>query len=103
VITLPIDATGVAAVSAIEDPALRNLWITQSYADFSARLSRALGGPNLTWCGFGVWASGTAGQSIRRQEIPGVIADVLGASDGHQACIDAANRRLRAPRWACRG
>ena len=98
-ITLPIDATGVAAVSAIEDPALRNLWITQSYADFSARLSRALGGPNLTWCGFGVWASDTAGQSIRRQEIPGVIADVLGASDGHQACIDAANRRLRALRF----
>lgn len=98
-ITLPIDAAGVATVAAIEDPALRNLWITQTYADFSARLGRALGGPNLTWCGFGVWASGTAGQSIRRQEIPGIIADVLGASDGHQACIDAANRRLRALRF----
>jgi hypothetical protein len=98
-IPLPIDAAGVAAVSAIEDPALRNLWITQSYADFSVRLGRAFGGPDLTWCGFGVWASNTAGQSIRRQEIPGVIADVLGASDGHQACIDAANRRLRALRF----
>lgn len=98
-ITLPIDAAGVAVVTAIDDPVLRNLWITQSYADFSARLGRVLGGPNLTWCGFGVWASGTAGQSIRRQEIPAVIADVLGASDGHEECIDTVNRRLRALRF----
>ena len=98
-ITLPIDAASVAAVAAIDDPALRNLWITQSYADFSSRLGRALGGPDLTWCGFGIWASNTAGQSIRRQEIPGIIADLLGASDGHRACIDAANRRLRALRF----
>ena len=57
-ITQPIDARGVATVVAMKDPILRNLWITQSYFDFSTRLDALLGARDHTWCGFAVWASG---------------------------------------------
>jgi hypothetical protein len=79
-ITLPIDATSVAQISAIEDPVLRNLWITQAYADLAERLRNAVNGEDHTWCGFAVWASATAGQSIRRQELPGTIVRLLDAA-----------------------
>ena len=53
-ITEPLDAAGVTAVVAIDDPVLRNLWITQSYYDLSNRLQYAVGGVDRTWCGFAV-------------------------------------------------
>lgn len=90
-----ITAGDVAGIVAMPDPILRNLWITQAYADLSSRLHAAIGDVDHTWCGFAVWASATAGQSIRRQELPAILADVLGASDEHQACIDAINERFR--------
>ncbi len=87
----PLDAAGVAAVVAIEDPILRNLWITQSYFDLSTRLQHAVGGADRTWCGFAVWASGTAGQSIRGEELPRVVVDLTDTGDD----VDRVNRRLR--------
>lgn len=91
----PLDAAGVAAVVAIEDPILRNLWITQSYFDLSNRLQRAVGGADRTWCGFAVWASDTAGQSIRGQVLPRLVVDVTDASPDHRADLDQVNRRMR--------
>lgn len=62
-------------IVAISDAALRNLRITDAYF----RLSRAMGaitGPgNLSWCGFATWASKTAGQYIRQDEVPALIED----------------------------
>ncbi len=95
VINLPIRAEDISRVVAIEDPILRNLWITQSYADFAARLRAALDAEDSTWCGFAVWASATAGQSIRREELPGILSKLLQAGDQHQGLIDEINRRLR--------
>jgi hypothetical protein len=92
--TRPIDATDVARISAIADPVLRNLWITQSYADFGARLRDALHGEDHTWCGFAVWASATAGQSIRRQELPATIVKLLDDSAKHRELVDGTNRKL---------
>ncbi|HEU4839795.1 MAG TPA: hypothetical protein VFT09_00085 [Ilumatobacteraceae bacterium] len=94
-ISEPLDAAGVRAVVAIDDPILRNLWITQSYFDLGNRLQRAVGGADRTWCGFAVWASDTAGQSIRGEELPKVVQDILDASPEHRADVDAVNRRLR--------
>lgn len=93
----PLDADGVRAVVAIPDPVLRNLWITQSYFDLNERLQRAVGGLDRTWCGFAVWASDTAGQSIRGEELPRIVQDVLG---DHSDDVDAVNRRLRPLRAA---
>jgi len=93
----PLDADGVRAVVAIPDPILRNLWITQSYFDLGTRLQRALGGTDRTWCGFAVWASDTAGQSIRGEELPRIVRDILRE---HVADTDSVNRRLRPLRAA---
>jgi hypothetical protein len=90
----PVDAAAVARISAIDDAALRNLWITAAYADFALRLQRFVDQRDHTWCGFAVWASATAGQSIRRQELPGVLLSILDRSH-HRQRIDEANRRLR--------
>ncbi len=94
-ISEPLDAAGVQAVVAIPDPILRNLWITQSYFDLGTRLQRAVGDADLTWCGFAVWASDTAGQSIRGDELPTAVRDVLEQSPDHHPDVDAVNQRLR--------
>jgi hypothetical protein len=95
VIPEPLDADGVRAVVAIPDPVLRNLWITQSYFELGERLQRAVGGLDRTWCGFAVWASDTAGQSIRGEELPKAVQDLLRHDPAHRADVDAVNRRLR--------
>ena len=92
--TRPIGAADVTRISAIDDPVLRNLWITQTYADFGTRLRAALRGEDHTWCGFAVWASATAGQSIRRQELPGAIVKLLDDSAKHRKLVDGTNRKL---------
>jgi hypothetical protein len=95
VIPEPLDAAGIATVLAIEDPILRNLWITQSYSELDVRLQHALGGQDRTWCGFAVWASDTAGQSIRGEELSDIVvarADQHAAQDDDLASV---NRRLR--------
>jgi hypothetical protein len=94
-ISEPLDAAGVAAVVAIEDPVLRNLWITQSYFDLSNRLQHAVGGADRTWCGFAVWASDTAGQSIRGDELPQIVVEIVDGSPDHQADVAKVNRRMR--------
>lgn len=91
----PVDAEEVSRVAALADPVVRNVWITQVYAGLGARMQRAIGSDDHTWCGFAVWASATAGQSIRRQELPWNIVAILGASDNRQDDIDALNRRFR--------
>jgi hypothetical protein len=97
VINEPLDADGVRAVVAVPDPVLRNLWITQSYFELNERLQRAVGGLDRTWCGFAVWASDTAGQSIRGEELPRIARDILG---DHADDVDAVNRRMRPLRAA---
>ncbi len=49
---------------------LRNLWITQRYQQLSVRLSGVLDRANVNWSTFACWASKTAGESIRNEELP---------------------------------
>ncbi len=83
---LPLTEDAVHRTIGIADPAVRNLWITQSYADLAHRLLDILG-TDQTWCTFAIWASSTAGASIRGEELPRIIADVLPGVDDH---LDAA-------------
>jgi len=58
----------VRNITAIADPTIRNLRITQCYNELSAAfISRT--GPVANWCTFATWASKQAGQSIRREDL----------------------------------
>ena len=94
-ISEPLDAAGVEAVAAIPDPVLRNLWITQSYFGLNTRMQHAVGGADRTWCGFAVWASDTAGQSIRGEELPHLVVQLTDQKPDHLDDIAKVNRRLR--------
>ncbi|MEP7362704.1 MAG: hypothetical protein ABI972_05565 [Acidobacteriota bacterium] len=58
----------VDRISAMPDAVLRNLRITQCYAEMSSAFAGLLpGGAN--WCTFATWASRQAGRSIRSEDV----------------------------------
>jgi len=67
-------------IADIRDPVIRNLQITECYADLSAAM-RARTGGWADWCTFATWASRQAGATIRGEDL-----------------LAALQRRLRA-RW----
>jgi hypothetical protein len=74
-------AAEIARIAALPDAATRNLWITWSYYQLNQAMNRITGEADLTWCGFAVWASKTAGTFIREEEAgPIVEAWVTGAA-----------------------
>lgn len=77
---LPLTQSGVESIVAIPDDAVRNLWIIQSYANLGERLLRILE-TDQTWCTFATWASNTAGLSIRGEELPKLVGEVLLGAD----------------------
>lgn len=79
---LPLTEDSVQRTLGIGDPAVRNLWITQAYADLARRLLSILG-TDQTWCTFAIWASDTAGVSIRGRELPHVIDHLLPGAEAH--------------------
>lgn len=88
---LPVTEHSVDRIVAIEDPALRNLWITQSYADLAARLLQSFE-TDQSWCTFATWASNTAGLSIREAELPHVLNLLLHDTTDHlDAIVDGIN------------
>lgn len=96
---VPIDAAEVRRIAAIDDGALRNVWITFAYAQLNRRIRTAAGfDRDHTWCGFATWASATAGRTIRRQDLPAALVDVLDASKRHRDGLEAANARRRVVR-----
>jgi len=75
---LPAD---IAKISGLQDPVLRNLYITQRYHDLSQALGDTIGGPNVNWSTFATWASKTAGESIRNEEVPPFVEDLVADAD----------------------
>jgi hypothetical protein len=61
-------AREIAEIAAMPDGARRNLWITWSYYRLNRAMVEITGQADLTWCGFAVWASKTAGTFIREEE-----------------------------------
>jgi hypothetical protein len=74
----------VEAICATPDPIVRNLRITQAYAELS-RVLAARTGAGANWCTFATWASKQAGQTIRQEDLPRRIEEDLGRSEavGH--------------------
>ena len=83
-------------ITRIGDAPLRNVLITQTYCDLSHGLSHVTSTGNANWSSFATWASKTAGQTIRNEEVPNEVAKLL----RDQAQLEAALKRLatRAPR-----
>lgn len=83
----------VAEIAGMADPVLRNLCITQRYHEFAVALRDAGCGTDATWCAFAVWASKTAGATIRGEILPG-RAKALIDDDSTQAAVEETNQGL---------
>jgi hypothetical protein len=57
-------------IAGLGDPVLRNLCITQRYHELAVGLAAAGLDEDATWCAFAVWASKTAGATIRGELLP---------------------------------
>lgn len=64
-------------IAQLEEPIVRNLLITQRYHDLSRGLATVLGPTSANWSTFATWASKTAGQSIREEEVPPELVEFL--------------------------
>ncbi len=89
----------VSAISEMQDPCLRNLWITQTYHDLGTQLSARGLGPDATWALFAVWASKSAGRIIRGEELPSMLRAGIEDDPALHEQRDDLNRRWR---WARR-
>lgn len=92
---LPLTLDAVHHIAPIEDVAVRNLWITQSYADLARRLLDILQ-TDQTWCTFAIWASNTAGTSIRGEELPKQVSELLLGADTHVDAIVRESNKVTA-------
>jgi hypothetical protein len=76
----PAPAPGeIDAICAIADPIVRNLRITQAYAEMSTALATR-GARGANWCTFATWASKQAGQTIRIEDLARSVEGHLGQS-----------------------
>ena len=89
----------IDAIAEMDDPVLRNLWITQAYHELGLRMASRGLGEDASWPLFAVWASKSAGRVIRGEELPGLIRDRVGSSDALAKSRRAANRKWRWPRY----
>jgi hypothetical protein len=64
----PPTVADVERIATASDPILRNLQITQCYAELSAFMATRTG-PSPNWCTFATWASKQAGQTIRQEDL----------------------------------
>lgn len=78
----------VQRISALDDPILRNLQITQCYHDLAHALARWLP-EGANWCTVATWASRQAGQSIRRQDLQRALERLLQQSSAVNQSLGA--------------
>jgi hypothetical protein len=81
-------------IAGMADPVLRNLWITQRYHEFAVALRDAGSGDDATWCAFAVWASKTAGATIRGDVLPARAKELLLHNDATEAALHCFNHGL---------
>src|SRR5262245_18055408 len=75
------------------NPVLRNLQITQCYAELSTAM-RARTGTGADWCTFATWASRQAGSTIRGEDFLDALDRVLGRRSWILAPLGSISRRL---------
>jgi hypothetical protein len=90
----------VAEIAAMNDPVLRNLHITQRYHELALQLRDKGLDCDATWCAFAVWASKTAGATIRGEELPSGVRELIEASTDTANAVHKFNHGLEA--WLAR-
>lgn len=75
----PPTAEEVKRISAVVDPVIRNLQITECYSRLSAAMARRTY-PCANWCSFATWASKQAGATIRGEDMLDDLRRELGQS-----------------------
>jgi hypothetical protein len=83
----------VDRIAAMADPAIRNLEITEAYAELTAAM-RARSGGAADWCTFATWVSRQAGRTIRGEELIDRVDRILGRRSWLLAPIAALSRLL---------
>jgi hypothetical protein len=83
----------VQQVLDIEDPVVRNYWVTQTYADLAHGLARILDAATSNWCTYATWASFTVGRNLRGEELPKWLHDHIVLRDGMMGAVQDANGR----------
>jgi len=81
-------------IAALAEPVLRNLLITQRYHDLSQDLAGVLGRDDANWATFATWASKTAGQSIREEDVPPELTQFLRTEAALDARFERFYRRM---------
>jgi hypothetical protein len=84
----------VGDIAKMPDPVLRNLWITQRYHEFAVALRAAGLAGDATWCAFAVWASKTAGATIRGEVLPARAKQLLHDNEATEAGLHRFNHGL---------
>jgi hypothetical protein len=88
-----MDVAAVERIAVVENPVIRNLEITECYADLSAAM-RARTGDAADWCTFATWASRQAGNTIRGEDLLDGFERHLGRRSWILAPISALSRVL---------
>jgi hypothetical protein len=83
----------VDAIAAMDNSVLRNLQITQCYAELSAAM-RARTGAAADWCTFAMWASRQAGSTIRGEDFLDALHRTLGRKSWILAPLGSISRWL---------
>ena len=83
----------VATIAAMDSPVLRNLGITQCYAELSAA-TRVRTGDAADWCTFATWASRQAGNTIRGEDFLDTLDRILGRRSWVLAPLASVSRWL---------
>jgi hypothetical protein len=83
----------VARIAAMDNPVLRNLEVTECYADLSTAMRARTGGA-ADWCTFATWASRQAGRTIRGEDLLDILDRRLGSRAWFLAPIASFNRML---------
>jgi len=83
----------VDRIATMADPVIRNLEITECYADLS-RAMRARTGNAADWCTFATWASRQAGRTIRGEDLLNRVDQILGRRSWVVAPVASLSRFL---------
>ncbi|WP_375760754.1 hypothetical protein [Corallococcus exercitus] len=84
----------VEAIGRMEDAALRNLHITQTYHVLKVAFAGLLGEADQSWCGFSTWASKTAGTFIRKEMVTALERDMLSRAESVMRGFGVTQARL---------
>lgn len=85
----------VTAIAAMDNIALRNLQITQCYAELSTAM-RMRTGAAADWCTFATWASRQAGNTIRGEDFLDRLQRILGERSWVLAPLQSVSLSARA-------